>query len=51
VLSSQALLLTIATAFVLMAMAKERAGRLQKTIANRLAGIPGHGGLISNPTH
>jgi hypothetical protein len=39
VLSSQALLLTIAAAFVLMAMAKERAGHIQKTIANRLAGI------------
>jgi hypothetical protein len=51
VLSSQALLLTIATAFVLMAMAKERAGRIQKSIANRLAGIPHQRGLISNATH
>jgi hypothetical protein len=51
VLSSQALLLTIATAFVLMAMAKERTGRIQKTIANRLAGIPDQRGLVSNATH
>jgi hypothetical protein len=40
VLSSQALLLTIAIAFVLMAMAKERAGRIQKTLADRLGGLP-----------
>jgi hypothetical protein len=51
VLSSQALLLTIAVAFVLMAMAKERAGHLQKTMANRLAGIPDQRGLISKPMH
>jgi hypothetical protein len=47
VLSSQALLLSIAVSFVLMAMAKERAGHIQKAVANRLAGIPDQRGRVS----
>jgi hypothetical protein len=47
VLSSQALLFTIAAAFVLMAMAKERAAQLRETLVNRLGGIPDPRGLIS----
>jgi hypothetical protein len=50
VLSSQALLLTIAIAFVLMAMAKERAAQLRETLVHRLGGIPDHGGLVSKIT-
>jgi len=47
VLSSQALLFTIAIAFVLMAMAKERATNLQKAMADPLAGVRNQRGLIS----
>ena len=47
VLSSQALLFTIAIAFVLMAMAKERAAQMQKTVVDPLVGIGDRRGLIS----
>jgi len=47
VLSSQALLFTIAIAFILMAMAKERAAHMQKTVVDPLAGIGDQRGLIS----
>src|SRR5215470_4355458 len=47
VLSSQALLFTIAIAFVLMAMAKERAANVQNAMAGPLAGMRNRRGLIS----
>jgi hypothetical protein len=47
VLSSQALMLTVAIAFVLMAMAKERGGHMQKTLIDRLGGIPDQHGLMT----
>jgi hypothetical protein len=47
VLSSEALLFTIAIAFILMAMAKERAAHMQKTEVDTLADIRDRRGLIS----
>jgi hypothetical protein len=47
VLSSQALLFTIAIAFILMAMAKERAAHMQKSAADALADVQDQRGLIS----
>ena len=47
VLSSQALLFTIAIAFILMAMAKERAAHMQKTAVDLLAGVRDQRGLMS----
>jgi hypothetical protein len=47
VLSSQALLLTIAIAFILMAMAKERAAHMRETLVNRLGSVPDQRALVS----
>jgi hypothetical protein len=48
VLSSEALLFTIAIAFIFMAMAKERAAHMDKTVVDPLPDIRDRRGLISN---